>query len=155
MPEPSAVLRISTRTMRFIHDNARQSRDGLETGGVLIGHDRGELVEVTWAGGPGPQAQRRRDLLHRDTAHAQEIVDARWRIDGSDWIGEWHTHMSGLPLPSRRDVLTYGSFTEDPDLNFERFFAVIITSLDAEWKELLASAWVIDKAGTHAASLAS
>jgi integrative and conjugative element protein (TIGR02256 family) len=102
-----ADVRIREAALAFIVDEAVQSRDAKETGEIPIGVDDGETTEIRCAGGPGPRAVRWPDLISRDTAFAQEMVDREWRRDGSYWVGEWHTRSFGRPVPSELDQRTY------------------------------------------------
>jgi integrative and conjugative element protein (TIGR02256 family) len=146
-------VRIRAEAFDFIRDEAVRSRDGKETGGILVGVDDGETVEIRCAGGPGPRAIRRADLISRETAFAQEVVDREWKRDGSDWIGEWHTHTVGRPLPSKLDRRTYEGIVTAADLEFQRFFSLILRANDESWEDLDIVLWEIDRQGIRPRSL--
>ena len=94
--------------------------DGLETGGILLGHDGGlaRPITVTACGGPGPLVIRRRSYFRRDLGHASALAEQAVTVDGSAWIGEWHTHDTAMPEPSDRDLRTYRRLLDDPELAF-------------------------------------
>lgn len=120
------------------------AEDGLETGGILLGHDHGlaEPMVVRDCGGPGPAAIRRRAYFRRDTKHAAAVAAQAAAADGSAWIGEWHTHGVAMPEPSGRDLRTYRKLLDDPELAFARFLAVIvIADRELGWRMPLLSAW--------------
>lgn len=52
------VITISHAALVEIQREAARSLDGLETGGILLGVDLGEEVNIRHAGGPGPKARR-------------------------------------------------------------------------------------------------
>lgn len=129
---------------------AAASRDGLETGGILLGHDDGAELVVTLAGGPGPTADRKPTTFVRDLAHAQGLGDEAYTTDGSVWIGEWHTHPGGLQIPSKTDMATYDALLADDGLGFERILTLIVVPCPAHgWAETLVYPWLVDAAGAH------
>lgn len=138
-------VRIRTKALDFIVDEAGRSRDGKETGGILIGVDDGDIAEIRRAGGPGPRAIRHADLFSCDTAFAQKLVDEEWLREGSDWIGEWHTHTAGRPLPSKRDRRTYRRIITAEDLGFTRFFSLILCTNTGSWDDLHVVLWEVDQ----------
>ena len=74
-----------------------------ETGGIMVGHDRGWSIDVTGIGAPGPLAVHETARFNRDLAYASEVAADAWQRDRSQWIGEWHTHPGGRHAPSRFD----------------------------------------------------
>jgi integrative and conjugative element protein (TIGR02256 family) len=90
-----------------------------ETGGPLFGFDdepTGEVVVIA-AGGPGPKARHHcrtfepdRDAVDRAIARVHEASEGRF-----GFLGSWHTHPMGRPLPSRTDVATARRIAADPD----------------------------------------
>lgn len=124
---------------------SRVSVDGLETGGILLGHDHEsqQVMEVTRAGDPGPTARRERRWFLRDLKHAQGLGDIAYEEDGSVWIGEWHTHTNASPLPSPRDLSTYLMILSDPSLDFTRFASIIVTADSDQWDVPIMWPWLI------------
>jgi integrative and conjugative element protein (TIGR02256 family) len=108
---------------------AATAEDGRETGGILLGHHRERprpILDAVHAGDAGPRAVRQAAAFRRDVQHAQALADLAYRTDGSVWIGEWHTHPSGPPRPSRRDLTSYRRLLRDPELAFQAFLSMII-----------------------------
>lgn len=123
---------------------AMQATDGLETGGILLGHDEGHAHSfiVRHCGNAGPGAVRTPTFFLRDLDHARKLADEVYAFDRSLWIGEWHTHGIDLPLPSTRDLLTYQRHLNDPDLCFARFLAVILLARPpGDWTHPELYAW--------------
>jgi integrative and conjugative element protein (TIGR02256 family) len=119
------------------------SSDGLETGGILLGTDEGLAgpIVVRQCGGPGPAAVRRRSYFRRDLAHAAALA-ADAEANGSAWIGEWHTHSIAMPEPSARDLLTYQTLLDDPQLAFARILSVVVLAdPDSGWQVPQLHAW--------------
>src|SRR5690349_4052221 len=105
---------------------AVESQDGRETGGILLGRgsDAEGGIVVERAGDAGPDAERRPDYFLRDLAHAQRLADEGWERDHAVWVGEWHTHPTGILTPSPRDFVTYAGLLSDPELAFDVFVSI-------------------------------
>lgn len=121
------VIRISPHALAVMTAESAARSGPDETGGILLGHDLGQQILITAAGGPGPNARHAPARFKRDLAHAERLADAAYEQDGSLWIGDWHTHPQGLVRPSRYDLQTYRRFLQDTELDFDRFLAVIVT----------------------------
>ncbi len=148
-----AVIRLDARAAEDMFAQAALSVDGLEVGGLLLGHDIGTHIRVTVAGDPGPCARREPDWFLRDLAHARRLGDLAYAADGSVWLGEWHTHPRGPGQPSGTDLDTYRALLDDPDLGFERVVAIVVSGPLAPIPGLRALGWVFDDTGLHRASI--
>ncbi len=137
-------VEILPEARRRICELAAQSEDGRETGGMLLGRgpdDHGVIV-VEQAGDPGPKAQRRTDFFLRDLAHAKRLAEAAWQDGEAAWIGEWHTHPTGLKTPSPRDLVTYAGLLTDPELSFGAFVSIIVVP-DPDWTSPRLLTWIL------------
>ena len=139
-------VRVARAAAETIARQAIASADGLETGGILLGFDAGELGEllVMDAGDPGPGAERRADFFRRDLDHARRLADEAYRTTTARWVGEWHTHPRGRLVPSHIDLRTYRRFLRDDDLHFPVFFALIVGPRNDGWERPCATAWLIE-----------
>jgi integrative and conjugative element protein (TIGR02256 family) len=119
---------------------SRMSADGKETGGILLGFDATPTapLTITLAGDPGPRAVRSPTRFRRDLEHAQALADAAWAQDGSLWVGDWHTHPAGHPVPSRTDLSGYRGALHTEALPV---FLSIIISPDGSAQDL--SSWSV------------
>lgn len=120
--------------------------DGNETGGILLGHDlgMGAGFVVRHCGDPGPDAVRQPARFQRDLAHARMLAERAARLDGSVWIGEWHTHLLEIPAPSMRDLNTYRALLLDQEIQFPRILSIIILcDRDSNWPNPRIFAWSI------------
>lgn len=134
---------IVPEALALIGEEAILSRDGLETGGILLGTDDGREIIVRQAGGPGAKAHRESNRFLRDLAYAQQLADLAWKEDRSQWIGEWHTHPSGDLSPSNYDLEAYARHLHDPELGFKRFLTIIVGL--TRTGEIMAVAWIVDQ----------
>ena len=120
-------VQLSKAAIQAILEETLASSDGLETGGILLGseHEGGFVVQA--AGGPGPNAVREERFVLRDLQHATLLAEDAWRDSRSQWIGEWHSHPTGVLEPSPMDLASYVSHLDDPELGFDVFLALITT----------------------------
>jgi integrative and conjugative element protein (TIGR02256 family) len=131
---------------RQIRELARASEDRSETGGILLGRgpDERGVIHVEHAGEPGEHAERRPDYFLRDRAHAEHLADAAWTDSRAVWVGEWHTHPTGPPIPSMRDLVTYAGLLDDPELAFEAFVTMIVVPHESKrWEAPRLLMWVL------------
>jgi len=141
-----SVIQLRRAALAVIAAEARASADGRETGGILLGADDGERVDVRHAGGPGPDADRSTTGFRRDLIHAQQLAIDAWATDGSVWVGEWHTHPCSPVRPSDTDLATYYRFLDDPTLGFQRLCAIIVApAAPPDWDRLVLGARLITR----------
>lgn len=76
-----------------------------ETGGILIGtyneaHDCAILSEIL---GPPSDSKRSRAKFFRGVKGLRDLLLRRWRDQRTYYLGEWHFHPGGAPVPSSVD----------------------------------------------------
>lgn len=120
---------------------AAVDKDGLETGGILLGHDDGTHIHIAVAGDSGPNAVRNADRFLRDREHAQRIATDAWKSGRAQWVGEWHTHPNKAPVPGAIDLASYMNHLADDELGFTRFVSIIIGV--AAPGEIVVATWVV------------
>jgi len=142
MTAPS--VKILPEVEQRIRELAAGSEDGRETGGILLGRgpDGDGVITVEQAGDPGPSAKRRPDFFLRDLDHARELAAAAWDNGEAVWVGEWHTHPTGPPTPSNRDLVTFAGLLADPELAFAAFVSIIVVP-DPDWASSRLLTWVL------------
>jgi integrative and conjugative element protein (TIGR02256 family) len=76
-----------------------------ETGGILIGYKADCEIVVTNATGPGPNAKHSFFNFSRDIDYCNSSLEQYFYESNGilTYIGEWHTHPYGRPIPSRQD----------------------------------------------------
>lgn len=139
----SPAIHVTAAAWDTIRQEVAAGPSRLETGGILLGHDFGDVLQVTIAGDPGPNSQRGRDTFLRDRDHAARLAAAAWESDRATWIGDWHTHPTTPPVPSPIDLASYARHLQDADLDFDRFLSVII-GLDDQ-RHARVAGWVITR----------
>jgi integrative and conjugative element protein (TIGR02256 family) len=124
---------------------AKEEPSHLEVGGALFGLETDEIA-ISHAVGPGPNAVRAQRFFSRDTQFTQAFADRLYLEDGSQWIGEWHTHPQGPAHPSELDLGTYAKHLDDPDLGLDWFVSVVVSPL-SKTREVF-TMWIVQR---HAA----
>lgn len=133
-------IEIDATALRFIASTIRTGDPRLETGGALFGPADGR--RVLHAAGPGLLAQHGTRSFHRDLDFTRREAERLYLADGSQWIGEWHTHVDASPTPSQMDLNTYVKHLCDRDLRFGRFVAVIVATSGPEW---VLAVWMLER----------
>ncbi len=119
------AVRVSAKAVAQIERSIANIETGIETGGILLGRSSESLVDVTIAGGPGPNAVHRSDFFLRDLAHSQELADRAWTSHRAVWLGEWHTHPNTGLEPSTADLATYRQHLSDHSLAFDDLISIV------------------------------
>lgn len=159
-------VELSHQALLTIEAEVARGGRGLETGGILLGHETDGVPRVTFAGDPGPKAVREPLRFSRDLDHAERLAERAWQELQAVWLGEWHTHPGGSPVPSDIDMASYGRHLADPDLTFSRFVSLIVAlpTADTDLSEALEEhdglagqaivvAWLVEPDGARAAQL--
>lgn len=78
----------------------------MEVGGILVGsytaaHD---CAIVTAVSGPPSDSCRGPTWFHRGVRGLQKCLDRYWHALRHYYLGEWHYHSHGSPLPSESDI---------------------------------------------------
>lgn len=154
-PIGSTIVTITDSAHNAINREVAQAADGRETGGILLGRERPNLVQITVAGDPGPQAIRTPTSFLRDLDHARSLAEAALAHDQSVWVGEWHTHFEAPAEPSTRDLATCLALLADPELGFSALVAVIITAPKHSQGSVAPGfrTWICDHAGAAETTL--
>lgn len=151
MSDATVTVFITDTALAAIVHEAHQSLDGLEIGGILLGTETANGIVIRHAGGAGPNAHRGANFFLRDLTYAQQIAEAAWEADQSQWIGEWHTHPTGGFAPSEVDLGSYTRHVHDQELGFRQFIAVI-ACFNAS-AEIVVATWQIEQNGVRPVQL--
>lgn len=147
----SLTIRICQTALATVALEAAASSDGNETGGILLGRaDIGGMV-IRHAGGPGPRAARAPAYFNRDLEYAKQVAAAAWQRDGSEWVGEWHTHPRGPLVPSARDLSSYAAHLSDVELGFREFICLIAGAPSGALTPL--TCWIVTPGGLAQATM--
>ncbi|MDI2020029.1 Mov34/MPN/PAD-1 family protein [Paenarthrobacter nicotinovorans] len=88
----------------------------LETGGILLGWRAPGNIHITHIIGPGPAAQHTKTSFTPDHDWQTEQIDRLYTDSGRRlaYLGDWHTHPKGSPIPSPQDLITLHTIAAHP-----------------------------------------
>jgi integrative and conjugative element protein (TIGR02256 family) len=133
--------------LSWIRRSERVNRDRTETGGVLFGQVD-EFLKVIWideVSGPPPDSLASPAGFICGTAGVQEMHDEKKkRTRGSvSFVGMWHTHPKGLPVPSPTDLGAMKELLQDEQSFLGRRFLMLILGGTSDFP--IASASVFER----------
>lgn len=84
---------------------AQIKRTAPESGGILVGTQRGRNLEILVATVPVPTDRQTRYSFERNTASHSDTAKQLWfeSMGTVRYLGEWHTHPEDVPYPSMID----------------------------------------------------
>lgn len=96
---------LSDQVLAVLRKHVQLRDSDPESGGILLGHVRGENLEILEATLPTPLDRRMRYLFERMPFGHQLIANKRWAASNGTfrYLGEWHTHPEDIPTPSGLD----------------------------------------------------
>ena len=122
MSVPSLSLVFLDRRAREVIEREAARRLLRETGGALFGYESEEEVVVACAFGPGPKARHGFRSFEPDPETTRRLIASVW--DSSEgryrFLGSWHTHPGGPPVPSPTDEQTASDLSDQPGVLLPR-----------------------------------
>lgn len=118
---------------------ATERHGHVETGGMLIGYegaDRPGEVVITELIDAGPRARRGEYEFHPDGRWQRRKLARVYKESGrvATFLGDWHSHPHGLPLPSETDVETAARTAANERARAPRPLTIIVgRDDDGEW----------------------
>lgn len=100
------LITFSAGVLKVFEEFRQEDAASPEAGGILLGHVRGDHLEVVEATRPTAWDRRFRYLFERFPQGHELIAKARWVATGGKlrYLGEWHTHPESIPNPSGTDL---------------------------------------------------
>lgn len=101
-----------------------------ETGGALFGWEDADSLVVACASAPGPKAKHRLRSFepHRATT-AEAMREVALASEGRyGYLGSWHTHPRGTPVPSSTDSATAADLASQEGLLLPRPLLLIVAT---------------------------
>lgn len=96
----------------FFFEKARCAcAGGVECGGILLGSYRGPHIEVVDFTQPGPDDEATLSSFKRKDSKHQDAATKAWHLSNrkQTYVGEWHSHPFGQPVPSSTDKSVWRS----------------------------------------------
>ncbi len=107
-----------------------------ETGGILVGYytPAHDCAVVTAMTGPPEDSFRGPRLFKRGTKGIKRWISGLWREQRHYYLGEWHYHPGGAPVPSPDDREQMQRLSKDKKLNCpEPILLIIGGDPNGEW----------------------
>ena len=100
---------LGDQVLEVLNDHVQRKDSDPESGGILLGHVRGENLEILEATVPTIWDKRKRYFFGRLPFGHQLFADNRWTSSNGTvrYLGEWHSHPEDLPNPSQLDSIEW------------------------------------------------
>lgn len=111
-------IEIKEETINEIYDICKNSFPK-ETGGILIGKYSPDLkrAQISIVTGAPLDSRSGGTWFHRGTNGLQQLLDEVWEREGSFYLGEWHYHPGGTPIPSTQDIIEMKKISKNKTYN--------------------------------------
>lgn len=106
VPGTEQLVYLNQQPLEVFSRYFQEGIDSKEARGILLGHVRGEHLEITEATEPVFGGKRFRFLFERMPYFHHRLAMKRWKESNGlvRYIGEWHTHPQDHPTPSSIDL---------------------------------------------------
>lgn len=106
VPGTQQMVYLREQPLEVFSRYIQEGIDSKEAGGILLGHVRGEHLEIIQATEPSFWDRRFRFLFERMPYFHHKLAMKRWKESNGlvRYIGEWHTHPQNHPTPSSIDL---------------------------------------------------
>lgn len=116
----------------------------LETGGLLVGYRSGAHFVVRALVGPGPKATRTETSFTPDAVWQERQLADVYAGSGRvfSYLGDWHTHPHGDPVPSHKDGSTLKTISRHRPSRLRRPAMLILGGQEGKWQM---KTWTLNK----------
>lgn len=106
VPGTQQLVYLREQPLEVFSRYIQEGIDSKEAGGILLGHVRGEHLEIIEATEPSFWDRRFRFLFERMPYFHHKLAMKRWKESSGlvRYVGEWHTHPQNYPIPSSIDL---------------------------------------------------
>lgn len=106
VPGSGQLVYVHQQPLEVFERYVQEGSDSKEAGGVLLGHVRGEHLEIIEATEPSVWDRRFRFFFERMPYFHHRLAQKRWKESKGlvRYVGEWHTHPQDHPTPSSIDL---------------------------------------------------
>ncbi|AUF96921.1 hypothetical protein CXQ80_14275 [Pseudomonas sp. 02C 26] len=115
VPGTQQMVYLREQPLEVFSRYIQEGVDSTEAGGILLGHVRGEHLEIVEATEPSFWDRRFRFLFERMPYFHHRFAMKRWKESNGlvRYIGEWHTHPQARPTPSSIDLREWQALAAD------------------------------------------
>jgi integrative and conjugative element protein (TIGR02256 family) len=135
MRKPLTEVWLSKKNLDLMIAEARQFVPK-ETGGVFMGYRTRDSVVITDMFGSGPNAIHAPTFYRPDLAHERSEIERIYEQSNRmhSYLGDWHTHPSGLLRLSRKDKIALRTVANCREARAERPITAILAGRDERWQ---------------------
>jgi len=110
-PDRRTFVTLSDQVLEVLHRHVQRRDADAESGGILLGHVRGDSLEIFEATVPTVWDKRKRYFFERMPFGHQLLASERWTASNGTvrYLGEWHTHPEDFPIPSQLDLTEWAA----------------------------------------------
>ena len=107
-------MTISDQVQEVLQKHVQRRDSDPESGGILLGHVRGESLEILEATVPTIWDKRMRYFFERMPFGHQLLANERWTASNGTvrYLGEWHSHPEDFPIPSQLDLTEWAALAK-------------------------------------------
>lgn len=112
-------VRLPTAVLRQIFRECERAKD-VETGGIIVGHynPRHDCAKVSAVSVPPSDSHHSRRRFIRGVRGLQKWIDRLWTsVKKRYYLGEWHFHPGGQPVPSEPDTVQMANIASSHKYN--------------------------------------
>lgn len=105
-PDTNQLIYLQQQPLEVFSRYVQEGQYSKEAGGILLGHVRGQHLEIIEATEPTAWDKRFRFLFERMPHLHRQLAMKRWKESNGlvRYVGEWHTHPQNHPTPSSVDL---------------------------------------------------
>lgn len=114
-PDYRIFVTLSDQVLDVLNKHVQRTEGTPESGGILLGHVRGQNLEILEATVPTIWDKRFRYLFERMPFGHRFVANKRWAASSGTvrYLGEWHTHPEDHPTPSGIDKAEWKKLAEN------------------------------------------
>ena len=141
--EDNKHLYFSKDAWNLIHEYKQDSRFKKEKGGIFLGKERDDSIEIVEATKPQEEDESRRFSFYRKSKKHQDIALNRWSNSDSTttYLGEWHTHPQIIAKPSLIDIREWKNKLSDYQLPL----VLVIIGIEKDWIGILSTNGILNE----------
>ena len=132
---------ISNDVWGLIHRYKQDSFYKAEQGGIFLGKERENSIEIVEATIPQREDKFSRFNFFRKSQNHQEIATDRWLNSDSTitYCGEWHTHPEKIAKPSNADIREWKMKLRGYSIPL----LLVVIGLDSDWLGVMSTKGVL------------
>jgi len=127
----------------LIHEYKQDSRFKKEKGGIFLGKERADSIEIVEATTPQKGDKSSRFSFYRKSKNHQHIAINEWSKSDATitYFGEWHTHPQKIATPSSQDLNEW----QDKLTGYNVPLILVIVGIETDWIGVLSPNGILNE----------